>query len=292
MSVKNAELLVEKIVAWIKEQVTGAGAKTAVFGLSGGADSALVAILCKRAFPDCVAVRMPCSSSPSSLARAEELALKFNIRMISVDLTSAYLAIRNQATNELNIGEADPSGVSSVVTAPKNNASDGALRSCLRAPTLDYVGKLVNGLIVGTGNRDEDEVTRYFQKRGDGAVDISPIAKLHKSEVYQLLTYLGCPQSIIDAVPSADLWGPDSGQEDEKELGITYPEIEATIRLIDSQYGIFPSGFQVGSDILSSLTPRQLEVLAKIAKMEKISRHKAQMPPVLDLRREEEGVLE
>ena len=282
MTVLNPEKLVNHISGWIKGQVLAAGAKTAVVGLSGGADSALVAILCKRVFPDTVAVRMPCQSSQSSLDRAEELAKKFDIKMITVNLAPSYNTIAYQVCDGLNIGKRLEDGS---IQVEEDKASGGALRSCLRAPTLDYVAKLVNGLIVGTGNRDEDEVTRYFQKRGDGAVDISPIAKLHKSEVYELLKFLECPQSIIDAVPSADLWGPDSGQEDEKELGLTYQEIEWAIRLIDKNCGLYQSGgFEIHSEYLAKLTPRQLEVLGKIAKMERVSRHKAEMPPVLDVR--------
>ncbi len=272
----DLDVVTSKLTIWIKEKIEEAGAKTAVVGLSGGADSALVAILCQQVVPTFV-VKMPCHSSPSSLARADELIGAFpKLQPIRVDLIEAFQSIAHQ--------------VNATLGHDSNNASDGALRSCLRAPTLDFVAKRVNGLIVGTGNRDEDEVTRYFQKRGDGCVDISPIAKLHKSEVYQLLTYLKCPKSIIDAIPSADLWGPNSGQEDEKELGLTYKEIEWAI------------GFNERSEIfdydecnnydskpfpraeLLTLTPRQFEVLKKVAHLEKISRHKAELPPVFDIR--------
>lgn len=274
--IKKPEVMCDEIKAWIKARMEDAKAETPVVGLSGGADSALVAILCKEAFPNTICVRMPCHSSASSLARAAELAEKFQIRMITVDLYSAFQSIADQVTWGLNPGSS-PNDAS--------NAANGALRSCLRAPTLDYVAKLTNGLIIGTGNRDEDEVTRYFQKRGDGCVDISPIAKLHKSEVYQLLKWLDCPQSIIDAKPSADLWGPDSGQEDEKELGLTYEEIEWGIRESDKVHGsLFNEHCGVPLDTFLSYTPRQIEILKKLAHLEKISRHKSVMPPVFEAR--------
>ncbi len=270
--VVNEEKLVAEIRAWIKEQVLGAGATTAVVGISGGADSALVALLCKG-IPEIrtVGVWMPANSSPSSLERARELDLKTGLQTIAVDLTKAFESISDQTLDAFHLEEG-------------TNASLGALRSCLRAPVLDFVGKLTNGLIIGTGNRDEDELTRYFQKRGDGSVDISPIAKLHKSEVYQLLKYLGCPQSIIDAVPTADLWGADAGQEDEKELGVTYAEVEWAIRENDATQVITNDGWGPSLTKFLSYTPRQIEVLQKVAKLEKASRHKASLPPVLDLR--------
>jgi NAD+ synthetase len=213
---------------------------------------------------------MPCHSSLGSITRANELIDTLNLRAFHVDLTSAFESIASQ-----------------VGGVQRSNASDGALRSCLRAPTLDFVAKLTNGIIVGTGNRDEDEMTRYFQKRGDGAVDCSPIAKLHKSEVYQLLWWLGCPESIISATPSADLWGPDSGQEDEKEVGMTYQEIEWGICvLVDDARGFRGRLNSAGDErmLRRYFSERQLFVLRTLDRMDIVSRHKAEMPPVFDIR--------
>lgn len=281
MSVINPEALCNAITKWIEDRLDEAKATTAVVGLSGGADSALVAILCSRSTKfKTMAVYMPCQSSPSSELRALDLLQRFpSIESIRVKLDDAFESIRTRVVVGLALN-----------TAGKNpdNASDGALRSCLRAPTLDYVAKLTNGLIVGTGNRDEDEFTRYFQKRGDGAVDISPIAKLHKSEVYELLRYLDCPASIIDAVPSADLWGPDAGQEDEKQLGMTYQEVEWGIRECDKYE--FHQEWSQPHPPLSALeqfrayTPRQVEVIKTLCAMESSTRHKARMPPVFNPR--------
>jgi NAD+ synthase len=134
------------------------------------------------------------------------------------------------------------------------------------------VGKVYNGLIVGTGNRDEDEVTRYFQKRGDGCVDISPIAQLHKSEVYQLSEYLGVPQSILDATPTADLWGPDSGQTDEGQLGLTYKEVEWGIRQAEASGGTRQEHFYAAA--LLNYSDREKQVLTTLGVMEETSRHK------------------
>jgi NAD+ synthase len=168
------------------------------------------------------------------------------------------------------------------------------------------VAKLTKGLIVGTGNRDEDEMTRYFQKRGDGAVDISPIAKLHKSEVYQLLKFLECPQSILDATPSADLWGPGSGQADEVELGMTYQEVEWGVReLMDKPYSAAlrhaidetfkgdekaeefdKSWGTLYEEFEGRYDERQREVLSQLHEMEVNSLHKALTPEVFEIREE------
>lgn len=275
INIDKLDVTVDSLVAWIREQVSSAGATGAVFGLSGGADSALVALLCKRAFPDnSTGVLMPCHSSQVSLDRALELASGANLRTLKVDLSKAHESIVLQLENQLG-------------DDIHNKMALAALRSCLRAPSLDFVAKLNNALVVGTGNRDEDEFARYYQKRGDGAVDISPIAKLHKSEVYQLLRFLKCPQSIIDATPTADLWGPDSGQADEKELGITYEEMEWAIQENDKNGIVAPDasyGYFSDPLVVADYTPRQLTVIRKLRAMEQSSRHKAFSPPVFDIR--------
>ena len=47
----------------------------------------------------------------------------------------------------------------------------------------------------------------FYTKYGDGGVDLSPIADLLKSEVYELGKYLDIPKSIIEVAPSDALLG-------------------------------------------------------------------------------------
>lgn len=278
---------------WILKQAKKSNAQSLVLGISGGVDSAVVAGLCVRTGIETIGVIMPCHSSQSSIDRAEEVIKTFNLRRHFVDLAAAHASIKAQVGAGLDQEEFDSPSSKLVFS------SDSAMRSCLRAPTLDYVSKWYGGIIVGTGNRDEDEVTRYFQKRGDGAVDISPIAKFHKSEIYQLASHLGVPNSVIAATPSADLWGPDSGQADEKELGITYPEIEWAMQFSQkySKIPLFATGgvsavhfldaLNMAGKLGVSVSERQREVLFRLTKMEESSRHKANPNlPVFDARTE------
>ena len=60
--------LAQKLTDWIKRQVQEAQCNGAVLGLSGGIDSAVVAVLCKNAFPqNTLAVILPCHSSKADM---------------------------------------------------------------------------------------------------------------------------------------------------------------------------------------------------------------------------------
>lgn len=259
------------IATWIKSYMLNAKASTLVLGLSGGIDSALCALLIQRVKLPLVCVNMPCHSSNSAYNRAKAFADELNIQLLKVDLSESHKSISYQLMDQAKYDWT-------------SNGSTGGLSSCLRSPTLSLVAHATNGLIVGTGNRSEDHITRYFQKFGDGCVDFSPIADLFKSEVYALFKFLAeektgvmspGAQAIYDAKPTADLWGADSGQEDEKELGMSYDEIEWADRE-DMKTGlIFGEMDPTRSIYWSNYDDRQKVVLHRLWVMEKISRHKS-----------------
>lgn len=269
--IKDYTATADYICKWIKSYAVGAKASKLVLGLSGGIDSALCAQLIKRAGFPVVCVNMPCHSSSSAYNRAKAFADELSLEFLKVDLSDAHAVIADQLTSQATYDWT-------------SKGAAGGLRSCLRAPTLSFVAHATNGIIVGTGNRSEDRITRYFQKFGDGCVDFCPIADLWKSEVYALFKFLAeenvgtmgpAAQAIYDAKPSADLWGADSGQEDEKELGISYDEIEWADREDVKTSIIFRNEKPENLTLTwNTYTDRQKEVITKLHHMEKISRHK------------------
>jgi NAD+ synthase len=101
-------------------------------------------------------------------------------------------------------------------------------RSRLRMAMLYQIAQSNNGLVVGTGNKVEDFGVGFFTKYGDGGVDISPIADLYKSEVYELGTQLKILNDIMQATPTDGLW--DDGRTDEDQLGLTYDQLEEAMK--------------------------------------------------------------
>lgn len=204
---KNIELVCNEAVEWIKERVTDAGAKGIVLGMSGGIDSAVVAALVKRAFPDnSFCVTMPCYSNPIDEEHAKLVADAIGMEMKTVVLNDAF------DTMKTLVGAKD--------TDPKLAIAN--IKSRLRMITLYYYAGLNNYLVAGTGNKSELTIG-YFTKYGDGGSDMLPIACFVKKEVRELAEYLGIPEIVITKAPTAGLW---ENQSDESEMGMTYEQLD------------------------------------------------------------------
>lgn len=206
----DAKKEIENRTKWIKNLLKESGAKGVVFGASGGKDSVLVGILCKMAADNVTGIIMPCESSRNfneDRLDALEINEKFGIETVEIDLTE----IKRQFAEKLKPLCPEHSDMAYANINPR-----------LRMIALYNYAQRKNYLVAGTGNRSE-RTMGYFTKWGDGACDFNPIADLTVREVYQLLRFLGVSQKIMEKAPSAGLF---EGQTDEKDMGITYDEID------------------------------------------------------------------
>jgi len=206
---------IEYIVNWLKTYTEKSGTKGYIVGVSGGIDSALTSnLVALTGFP-VTCVEMPIYQSPNQVSRArkhiEKLQKQFsNVSQLEVDLSPVFDHF-----------------ISSLPNVPGSEAKEMSLvnsRARLRMTTLYYFAALEGKLVVGTGNKVEDFGVGFYTKYGDGGVDISPIADLYKSEVYDLAAELGVLEDILIAPPTDGLWGDD--RTDEDQLGASYPELE------------------------------------------------------------------
>ncbi len=235
--------LADRIALWIKEKVSAAGLKGVVFGISGGLDSSVVAVLCRRAFSNNIlGLLMPCDSCQEDEQQALIVARKFFIPTRTIVLDDIYGTLLEKLKIDKN--------------QPINQKTRGNLKARLRMLTLYFHANQFQYLVVGSGNRSELTVG-YFTKHGDGSVDILPLGNLVKRQVRELAVFLEIPQEIINKPPSAGLW---KGQTDQDELGLSYDEIDAYI---------------TGSKLPST-------VKDKIENMATISNHKRKSPLVPD----------
>jgi len=202
--------ITDYLVRFLENEVKKTGIQKVVVGLSGGLDSAVVAVLAQKAFKDdLLCVKMPSQySSQSSLDDADELCRDFGLRNITCTIEpmlSAYEAMH----------------------ADMDNLRKGNVSARLRMTTLFDISARENALVLGTSNKSE-LMLGYGTLYGDLASAVNPIGDLYKSEVFELAEYLKVSASIIKKPPSADLW---DGQSDEADLGYTYAELDAAMKL-------------------------------------------------------------
>lgn len=210
---------IEAIVKWLRERTEDAGADGLLVGVSGGLDSAVVANLIKLAYPDnSLGVIMPIHTSEKNTQDALDVTTACDIKSMTVDLTDTHKMMYQTISDQLieNNG----------FTHSQDQLADANLRARLRMSTLYTISSHRNYLVVGTDNAAE-WYTGYFTKYGDGGVDILPLVDFTKTEVREMAKALKVPDSIIEKVPSADLW---ENQTDEMEMGITYTVIDAYLK--------------------------------------------------------------
>lgn len=211
----NADKINQHIVNWLKEYAQKSNVNGFVIGISGGIDSAVTSSLCAQTGFKTLCVEMPIHQHESQVNRGkehiEQLQARFsNVHAVVADLTSTF------ETFKMNVPE--------IEQQDKLNLALANTRARLRMTTLYYFAGIYGLLVAGTGNKIEDFGVGFYTKYGDGGVDLSPIADLVKSEVFQLGEYLTVPQSILTAAPTDGLFG--DSRTDEDQLGASYDELE------------------------------------------------------------------
>ena len=206
------EGLSKEISCWIGDYAEKNGVLTLVVGISGGIDSAVTSTLAAMTGIETIALNMPImqDSSQYDLSNNHIQWLEENWENVNgrvVDLTASFEAL---------CSELDSEGLSDLARANT--------RARLRMATLYAIAGSTNGIVIGTGNKVEDFGVGFFTKYGDGGVDISPIADLLKSQVFELGNHLNIPKEILSATPTDGLW--EDGRNDEDQIGASYDEIE------------------------------------------------------------------
>ena len=223
----NVEKVTNHIVKWLKDYATNAKVNGFVIGISGGIDSAVTSTLCAMTGFDVLCLEMPIHQGKNQVNRAKEhinfLKQQFKgINSKNIDLTSVFDQF--------------------IEVIPKEKQTDKVAlslantRARLRMTSLYYFAGLNGLLVAGTGNKVEDFGVGFFTKYGDGGVDLSPIADLLKSQVYQIAAHLNIASSIQKAQPTDGLFG--DTRTDEDQIGATYDELEWAMKVIDEDVDI------------------------------------------------------
>ncbi|MDD2983485.1 MAG: NAD(+) synthase [Crocinitomicaceae bacterium] len=248
----NYPQIASHIVDWLSNYCKQANLNGFIVGISGGIDSASTAILCAKTGLNVTVLNMPIRQTNAEYARAieqtKDLEKRFpNVKSMKIDLTPSFESIEQTFPAE--------------ITA--NHLAMANSRSRLRMLTLYAIGQANGLLVAGTGNKIEDFGIGFFTKYGDGGVDISPLADLTKTDVFQLAKELKVVDSIQQAKPTDGLW--EDGRSDEDQIGASYPELEWAMEFEGDE---------------STLSPRQQEVLVIYRRLHRINLHKIEPIPV------------
>jgi NAD+ synthase len=242
----------EHIINWLKDYALKTRVDGFIIGISGGIDSAVTSTLCAKTGFKTILVSMPIRQTKAEHSRAinhiANLNEKFeNVESLEIDLTETFEVLEK--------------------TFPKETVSHqlamANTRARLRMLTLYGIGQANGCLVAGTGNKVEDFGVGFYTKYGDGGVDLSPIADLMKTEVWNLAKTLGVIEEIVVAKPTDGLW--EDGRSDEDQIGASYPELEWAM--------------EFNGDI-SSLNDRQKEILTIYKRYNNANKHKRAPIPV------------
>jgi len=249
----NTKKIIDYIVQWLDVYLDNSGLTGFAVGVSGGIDSAVTSTLCAKTGRPVLAINLPIYQPKDQVSRSLDhlawLKKKFeNVTGIDLELSSVFDQIKNSFPGHIQDG-----------------LTMANTRARLRMLTLYAFASSHKMLVAGTGNKVEDFGVGFYTKYGDGAVDVSPIADLMKSQVYALGKNLGIIDGILMAAPTDGLWEDD--RTDESQIGATYAELEWAMQ-------------HLASPRKNPLTDRQKKVVSIYKKFHRTNKHKMDPIPV------------
>ncbi len=303
MSVREQLLLadpaavVERITTFLIDQVRGQNRDGAILGLSGGVDSALDACLAVKALgPSRVSLLFlpERDSSPQSRADAVRVATILGVPLQSVSITPLLRAVgayrlepparfiprtfqeRYVEKRYRALQEGQPStflrtlrGGDGVEELRRSNAYLH-IKHRLRMVMWYYWGELRNQMIIGNCNLTE-KMIGYFIRYGDSGSDVDLIAGLYKTQVWQLASFVGVPEEIVQKAPSPDI---APGMTDEFALQMHYEVLDQIL------WGL---AHAVDPVVIEDETGATAQQLAYVQELVRLSAPMRTLPPSPDL---------
>lgn len=204
------------------------GLRGAVVGVSGGVDSAVVALLLAPllqagTLAELVLLALPAlqeagvTGQAAARDRAQAVADAAGVALTVVDIAPVGRTLRAGLEPALAT-VADPWAAGQGVAILRASA--------LYQSTALLTQRGVPTVVVGTTNRDEGAYLGYVGKASDGLVDLQPIADLHKHEVMAVARMLGVPDVVLEATPTGDMF---DACADVDVFGAPYDAVELLI---------------------------------------------------------------
>jgi NAD+ synthase (glutamine-hydrolysing) len=226
--VTDEENVYKALVVGLRDYFHKCGFKSAVLGLSGGIDSAVVACLAVAALGagHVRGVSLPSQfSSPASLDDARLLAERLGIGYEVIPIQPCFEAVRRQ--------------LQPAFAGRPEDTTEENLQARLRGVLLMGLSNKFGSLLLTTGNKSELAVG-YCTLYGDMCGGLAVISDVPKTMVYRLARWINrhgevIPASSINKAPSAELRLNQTDQD-------TLPPYEVLDAILD-QYVIQGRGF-------------------------------------------------
>jgi NAD+ synthase (glutamine-hydrolysing) len=273
---------------------------TPVIGVSGGIDSLTVFLLCclsqKYVIETCLvnhslhplkggkiaAVRLPIKSNKEVMKKAQQI-IDFARATFTV---CKILDFTVNQTIEWNITMRNMNKQIKENGCKTSKFSENISKSNKRTWVLYYFASSLNGLVMGTGNKNEDGFIYFFSVAGDGRVDLAPIWNLTKKQVYEVAYILGAGcLDLWSLIPTADLGDQGKNGElqhtDADEVGCGYDAIELIQRIMTEAFPIEGTTIEEYLLTLSPEAQDQYKVIStRVMKVHKCNSFKANLNPV------------
>lgn len=255
--------LFNALVLGTRDYIRKTGFHKALVGLSGGIDSALVAVIAVQALgrENVLTVGMPSQySSSGSIEDSRQLARNLGVRFEILGIQSIFEAL-TQSLQPLFVGHAP-------------DLTEENLQSRIRGTLLMALSNKFAALVLTTGNKSEMSVG-YCTLYGDMVGALAVIGDLLKTRVYDLCHWINrereiIPQAILNKAPSAELRPDQKDSDSLPPYDVLDPILAAYIERGESTEDI----------LVNSGSPRTL-VESVVALVERSEYKRQQAAPVL-----------
>ncbi len=247
----NAPFVEKILTSFIKDELSKFNYKRGIFGLSGGLDSSVCALLAVKALKPGNVIGLIMSYGKNfagDVKDAQELSQLLGIKSKTIDISPMIDAYFSKYPSKSRIAKGNK-----IARERMSILYDFSVRE--------------KALILGTSNKTE-LLLGYGTIHGDMACAINPLGDLYKTQIRQLAEHLGVPEKILKKAPSAGLW---TGQTDEKEIGISYDEMDKIL------YQLVDKRTPKREMITSGFKKEDIEKMINLIKNSEFKRH---LPPI------------
>lgn len=214
------ERLFSALVLGLRDYVKKTGFSKVVLGLSGGIDSALVAVIATHALgaENVHGVLMPSKySSEGSIKDSIALAANLGINTTMVPIENTVQVMINELRTSL---KGDVKGI-----------TEENLQARIRGNILMAYSSESGALVLTTGNKSELSVG-YCTLYGDMSGALGVIADVYKTQVYELSRWVNrhkevIPEAILTKEPSAELRPDQKDSDSLPDYGVLDTILEA-----------------------------------------------------------------